>query len=173
MDIRPMRPTDWARVAEIYAQGLTTHQATFETSVPTYEEWDATHLPSCRLVAIAGDDVVGWAAVSPVSRRAVYRGVVEASVYVDEDQRGGGIGGALLDALIAASEDHGIWTLQASVFPENEASLLLLQSRRFRLVGNRSRIGMHHGRWRDTALLERRSSMVGMEDSPRDSSMRT
>ncbi len=162
MDIRLMRPEDWPRVAEIYAQGLRTGQATFEATVPTYEEWDGGHLPNCRLVAVVGDDVVGWAAVSPVSRRAAYRGVVEATVYVAEDHRGGGIGGALLDALILTSEDEGIWTLQGSVFPENEASLLLLQSRRFRMVGNRSRIGMHEGRWRDTVLLERRSTRVGV-----------
>jgi len=162
MDIRPMRPDDWERVGEIYAQGLMTGQATFETSVPTYEEWDATHLSSCRLVAVDDGRVIGWAALSPVSSRAVYRGVAEASAYVAADYRGGGIGGRLADALISASEDEGIWTLQASVFPENETSLLLLQSRRFRIVGHRIRIGRHEGQWRDTVLLERRSTGVGV-----------
>jgi L-amino acid N-acyltransferase YncA len=161
MDIRPMLPDDWPRVAEIYTQGLATGQATFETSVPSREEWDAAHLANCRLVAHSDGDVIGWAALSPVSRRPVYRGVVEASVYVGKDHRGAGIGGRLLDALIEASEKVGIWTLQASVFPENEASLLLLQSRGFRLVGNRVRIAQHEGRWRDTVLLERRSGVVG------------
>ncbi len=162
MDIRPMRADDWERVAAIYAQGLTTGQATFETSVPTYEEWDATYLPSCRLVAVDDERVIGWAALSPVSSRAVYRGVAEASTYVAADHRGGGIGGRLADALISASEDEGIWTLQASVFPENEISLLLLQSRRFRIVGHRIRIGRHDGQWRDTVLLERRSTRIGV-----------
>lgn len=161
MDIRPMQPEDWPSVAGIYAEGLTTGQATFETSVPTFEAWDAAHLATCRLVGEIDGKVIGWAAVSPVSRRPVYRGVAEASVYVGEGHRGAGAGGALLDALIAASEDAGIWTLQASVFPENETSLLLLQSRRFRMVGNRSRIARHEGVWRDTVLLERRSDIVG------------
>jgi phosphinothricin acetyltransferase len=162
MDIRPMQRDDWARVAEIYAQGLTTGQATFETSIPTQDEWDANHLPSCRLVAVVDGEVIGWAALSPVSRRVVYQGVAEASVYIAEGHRGVGAGGVLLDALIEASEQAGIWTLQASVFPENETSLLLLQSRRFRMVGNRTRIALHEGRWRDTVLLERRSTRVGV-----------
>jgi L-amino acid N-acyltransferase YncA len=162
MDIRAMQPTDWERVAEIYEEGLATGQATFETSVPTYEQWDATHLPACRLVADDDGDVIGWGALVPVSKRSVYEGVAEASVYMAEGHRRRGIGGALLDALIEASENEGIWTLQASVFPENEASLLLLQSRRFRMVGNRVRIARHNGRWRDTVLLERRSTRVGV-----------
>jgi L-amino acid N-acyltransferase YncA len=156
-----MATGDWPRVAEIYEEGLATGQATFETSVPSHEGWDATHLTTCRLVAVESGQVIGWGALSPVSARDVYRGVMEASTYVAADSRGHGVGGALLDALIEASENEGIWTLQASVFPENEASLLLLQSRRFRIVGNRSRIGMHEGRWRDTVLLERRSNIVG------------
>jgi L-amino acid N-acyltransferase YncA len=162
MHIRPMQPDDWERVSEIYAEGLATGEATFETSVPSSEAWDAAHLPSCRLVAVEDGEVVGWAALSPVSGRVVYRGVAEASTYVAAGTRGRGIGGVLADALIAASEEEGIWTLQASVFPENESSLLLLQSRRFRIVGNRVRIGVHEGRWRDTVLLERRSTRVGV-----------
>jgi len=161
MDIRPMHPDDWPRVAQIYADGLATGQASFETTVPSYEDFDAAHLERCRLVAIDAGEIVGWGALSPVSQRPAYRGVAEASVYVARDHRGEGIGGLLLDALIEASETEGIWTLQASVFHENEASLLLLQSRRFRVVGNRSRIAQHHGQWRDTALLERRSDSVG------------
>ena len=162
MQIRSMQNGDWPRVAEIYEEGLATGQATFETTVPTYEQWDAAHLPGCRLVADDDGDVIGWGALVRVSKRSVYKGVAEASVYIAKDHRARGIGGDLLDALIEASESEGIWTLQASVFPENEASLLLLQSRRFRMVGNRVRIARHDGRWRDTVLLERRSTRVGV-----------
>ncbi|NIA25066.1 MAG: GNAT family N-acetyltransferase [Gammaproteobacteria bacterium] len=162
MYIRSMLPEDLEHVVAIYAEGLVTGQATFETSVPSPEAWEATHLPSCKLVAVDEDTVIGWAALSAVSNRCVYGGVAEASTYVAADRRGQGVGGALLDALITASEDEGYWTLQASTFPENESSLLLLQSRRFRIVGNRIRIGQHEGHWRDTVLLERRSTRVGV-----------
>lgn len=162
MQIRPMLPEDWERVATIYAEGLDTGQATFETTVPTRQEWEAAHLPSCRVVAVDDDEVVGWSALSPVSGRHVYEGVAEASTYVAAGRRQQGVGGALLDAVIEASEAEGIWTLQASTFPENLPSLLLLQSRRFRIVGNRIRIGKHQGHWRDTVLLERRSTKIGV-----------
>jgi L-amino acid N-acyltransferase YncA len=162
MQIRPMQNADWPRVAEIYEEGLATGQATFETTVPSFEQWDAVHLPTSRLVVDEDGDVIGWGALIPVSKRPVYKGVAEASVYIAKAHRGSGIGGELLDALIESSENEGIWTLQASVFPENEASLLLLQSRRFRMVGNRVRIARHNGRWRDTVLLERRSTRVGV-----------
>jgi phosphinothricin acetyltransferase len=153
-----MLPTDWHRVREIYAQGIATNQATFETTVPEWPEWDAKYLPAPRLVA-RGADVIGWAALSRVSSREVYRGVCEVSIYVAAEARGQGAGRALLEELITQSEAAGIWTLQASVFPENEASVTLHLRHGFRLVGRRERIAKHHGKWRDTVILERRSNL--------------
>lgn len=153
-----MRERDWPAVRAIYQEGIATGQATFETAAPEWEVWDAGHRPDCRLVARQGEQVIGWAALSPVSRRAVYRGVAEVSIYVAETARGRGVGRALLAALIEASEAAGVWTLQASVFSENEASVALHLSWGFRVVGRRERIGLHHGVWRDTLMLERRSS---------------
>jgi len=160
--IESMRAEDWTDVRNIYEEGIATGQATFETSVPEWEQWDAGHLAICRLVARAGDDVVGWAALSPVSRRHVYRGVAEVSVYIAAQARGHGIGSRLLRAVIEASERAGIWTLQSSTFPENAASLALQQRHGFRIVGRRERIACHEGRWRDTLLLERRSTTAGV-----------
>ncbi|HVR43895.1 MAG TPA: GNAT family N-acetyltransferase [Thermoanaerobaculia bacterium] len=157
--IRPMRNDDWPALAAIYEAGLATGQASFETTVPEWEAWSASHHQHCRLVAESGRGIVGWAALSPVSSRAVYAGVAEVSVYVAERERG--VGGALLDAIIAASEQSGIWTLQSATFPENEASVRLQLSRGFRIVGRRERIGRHRGVWRDTVILERRSPLVG------------
>ena len=151
-----MSREDWRTVARIYEHGLETGLATFETHSPSWEEWDAAHLDRPRLVAELDGEVVGWVAVSPVSRRAVYRGVVEHSVYVAEEARGRGVGRALLEALVAAAPEHGIWTIQTSIFPENEASLALHQAVGFRVVGRRERIGQLHGVWRDTTLLELR-----------------
>lgn len=159
--VKEMQPQHWNAVRRIYEEGIAGGHATFETTAPDYEKWDASHLPECRLVAVAEGHVVGWAALSPVSRRAVYRGVAEVSVYVAGDWHGLGIGKRLLQSLIHASEDAGIWTLQAGLFPENEASLGLHLACGFRLVGRREKIGQHHGRWRDTLLLERRSRRVG------------
>jgi phosphinothricin acetyltransferase len=159
--ITDMRTSHGPEVLRIYREGIATGQATFETNVPAWDAWDADHLRFARLVAEVAEEVVGWAALSPVSRRQVYRGVAEVSVYVDERWRGRAIGRALLERLIAAAEANGIWTLQASIFPENTASLALHQELGFRLVGRRERIGQHHGIWRDTLLLERRSSAVG------------
>lgn len=154
--IRTLTSADWPAVARIYEQGLATGTATFETTVPSWEEWEAAHLPEPRLVADLDGAVAGWLAVSPVSRRAVYRGVVEHSVYVAGDARGRGVGRALLDALVRAAPRHGIWTIQTSIFPENEASLALHRAAGFRDVGRRERIGQLHGEWRDTLLLELR-----------------
>lgn len=156
--IDQMQPSDWEQVREIYLQGIRTGQATFETQAPSWESWDEGHLPFARLVIREGDAVLGWAALSPVSKRRVYRGVAEVTVYVAEEARGKGIGRALLEALIAASEAKGIWTLQASIFPENVASVELHGRCGFREVGRRERIAMLHNTWRDTLLLERRSS---------------
>jgi L-amino acid N-acyltransferase YncA len=148
-----MTPDDWPEVRRIYEEGIATGQATFETEAPDWATWDAAHHPAPRLVA-RDDKIIGWAALSPVSRRAVYRGVAEVSVYVSE--RGRGVGDALLGALIEAATDF--WTLQASVFPENEASVKLHLKHGFRVVGRREKIAQHHGIWRDTLLLERRES---------------
>jgi L-amino acid N-acyltransferase YncA len=154
--IRPLLPSDWPAVAAIFAEGIATGDATFETTVPAWEEWDTRHLPEHRFVAEIDGEVVGWIAVVPYSSRAVYRGVGEESVYVAERARGLGVGRELLAALIANAPDGGLWTLQAGVFPENEASLALHRAHGFRVVGTRERIGELGGIWRDVVLLELR-----------------
>jgi L-amino acid N-acyltransferase YncA/ubiquinone/menaquinone biosynthesis C-methylase UbiE len=161
--IRPMRAADAAGVLAVYQAGLDTGQASFETTAPAWEAFDAGKLPLHRHVAAdaATGQVLGWAAASPVSSRCVYAGVIEHSVYVDPGQHGRGIGGALLGALIASSEDADVWTVQSGVFPENAASLRLHERAGFRVVGIRERVGCHHGRWRDVALIERRSRVAG------------
>lgn len=159
-----MRPEDWPAVSTIYREGIAAGDATFETEVPPWEQWDRVHLGICRLVARWGSEVVGWAALTPVSGRCVYAGVAEVSVYVDEALRGRGIGVQLLRALVRSSELEGIWTLQAGIFPENEASVRMHERCGFRLVGRRERLGKVNGRWRDVLLLERRSRVVGSDD---------
>lgn len=156
-----MTEADWVDVRSIYKEGIATGQATFETAAPEWPAWDAAHRPDARLIARLGEEVVGWAALSPVSDRCAYGGVAEVSVYVAGASRGLGIGQALLKALITASEAAGIWTLQAGIFPENEASVRLHRSCGFREVGRRERLGRLHGLWRDVLLLERRSEVVG------------
>ncbi len=158
-----MTPTDWDDVAEVYGEGIAAGNATFEAQVPSWEQWDASHLAACRFVARDGGVLLGWAALSPVSRRPCYRGVAEVSVYVREAARGRGVGRALLEHLVEASEHAGIWTLQGSTFPENGASLRLQTACGFRVVGRRERIAQLHGRWRDTVLTERRSRRVGAQ----------
>jgi L-amino acid N-acyltransferase YncA len=162
IEIRPLLEEDWPTVRTIYAEGIAMGNATFETEPPEWEKWNAGHLPKARLAAVRGGRVVGWAALSPVSGRCVYAGVAEVSVYVAEGMRGKGVGKVLLQALIAESEAGGMWTLQAGIFPENEASLALHQGCGFRIVGRRERIGKMGGRWRDVLLLERRSAVVGV-----------
>jgi len=154
--VRSFAMKDWHRVQEIYGQGLATGKATFETRVPEWDEWHRTHLPVCRLVAVVQGTVVGWAALSPVSDRCAYGGVAEASVYVASEARGRGWGTRLLQALVEASEEEGLWTLQAGIFPENDVSLRLLRRCGFRIVGLRERLGKLGGQWRDVLLLERR-----------------
>lgn len=156
-----LHPEHWDDVARIYAEGIATGQATFETETPTWDTWDAAHLDIGRLVARKGDEIVGWAALGRISDREVYRGVAEVSVYVGDDHRGEGVGSLLLACLIEESEQEGIWTLQAGIFPENTASVRLHEKLGFREVGLRERIGRLHGRWRNVVLLERRSRVVG------------
>ena len=158
--VSPMYPTDWPAVAAIYAEGMATGNATFETDVPPWDQWNQAHLETCRFVARIQGDIVGWAALSRVSQRAVYSGVAEVSVYVASRAQGRGVGRSLLEALVGASEQAGIWTLQAGIFPENDASLRLHEACGFRVVGRRERIGRLHNVWRDTLLLERRSPLI-------------
>ena len=160
--VERMLPEHWPEVRAVYLEGLATGDASFETDAPGWELFDASHLPCCRLVALEGETVAGWAALSPVSRRKVYEGVAEVSVYVGAAFRGRGLGRILLEALVRASESEGIWTLQAGIFPENVASVALHESCGFRVVGRRERVGKLRGRWRDTVLLERRSRTVGV-----------
>jgi phosphinothricin acetyltransferase len=162
--IDTLRSDDWPAVASIFAEGIATGCATFETVVPSWRDWNAAHLPAPRLVARdANGHVVAWAALVPASRRACYAGVAELSVYVAARARGKGVGRALLDALVAASEAAGFWTLQAVVFPENGASIALHARCGFRLVGRRERIARNGSHWQDTLLFERRSSRSGVE----------
>jgi L-amino acid N-acyltransferase YncA len=161
--IRSMDDSDRERVLSIYEEGIRTGNATFETSAGSWEQWDAGHLKSPRLVAESAEEVVGWAALSPVSGRCVYGGVAEVSVYVSSAARGKGIGVALLTRLTEESEKHNIWTLQAGIFPENEASIKIHEKAGFRTVGIREKLGKMDGRWRDVVLMERRSEKVGVE----------
>jgi phosphinothricin acetyltransferase len=158
--IRELVRLDWPDVARIYAEGIATGNATFETDVPDWDAWDGVHLHHPRLVGTVGGEIVAWAAVAPVSARPVYSGVAEISLYVSESARGQGIGTTLLGQFIAVADAAGIWTLETSVFPENEASLRLLERSGFRVVGRRKRIGQMNGQWRDTLLLERRSEVI-------------
>jgi len=156
-----MQASDWPAVKAIYLEGIATGLATFETEAPTWAHWDQSHLAYGRLIAGKGNEVIGWAALSPVSQRKAYAGVAEVSVYVAASNRGSGVGRALLERLINESETHDIWTLQAVVFPENAATLALHKRFGFLEVGRRERIGKLNGIWRDTILLERRSKIIG------------
>jgi phosphinothricin acetyltransferase len=155
--IGKMSPDSWSEVAGIYLAGILTGNATFETKVPDWDSWDKSHRKDCRLVAMIGDKIVGWSALSNVSERCVYSGVSEVSIYVDLDYHGQGIGNLLMEALIKESESAGIWTLQAGIFPENIGSIRLHQKHGFRIVGTREKIGKMHDAWRDVVLMERRS----------------
>ena len=155
--LEPMAGGDWPAVREIYAEGIATGNATFETEAPSWERWDASHLPEHRLVARLGGRVAGWAALSPVSERCAYAGVAENSVYVASWARGRGVGFALLSTLIAGADAKGIWTVQTGIFPENTASIALHQRCGFRIVGTRERLGRLGDQWRDVLLMERRA----------------
>ena len=160
MEVVERRAEHWPDVARIYAEGIATGNATFESSVPDWERWDASHLPEHRFVALVDGRVVGWIAASAVSDRCVYGGVVENSIYVGADARGKGVGRALLERLIDSTERAGVWTIETGIFPENEASIRLHERAGFETVGVRKRLGKHNGVWRDVVLLERRSDKV-------------
>jgi L-amino acid N-acyltransferase YncA len=162
LKIEDMRADDWPAMRAVYADGIATGQATFETEPPSWETWDGEHLHECRLVARRDGRVVAWAALAPVSSRHVYRGVAEVSMYVAASERGSGVGKALGQALVAASERAGIWTLEGWIFPENRASLALCESFGCRVVGVRERLGKMGDRWRDVLLVERRSGTTGV-----------
>ncbi|AEV28549.1 sortase-like acyltransferase [Sphaerochaeta pleomorpha str. Grapes] len=154
---RTMVKEDWAAVSRIYQQGIDTNLATFQTVCPTFDEFDKAHLPFCRFVAESKQTVVGWAVLSPISSRYVYRGVAEVSVYIDEKERNRGVGKALLHLLVEESEKQGIWTLQSSILSENKASIALHDRCGFRLVGRREKIARdRNGNWKDTFLMEKR-----------------
>ncbi len=161
--IDAMVPADWPNVSSIYLEGIASGNATFETLAPTWEEWDRAHLPFARLVARQGRTISGWAALSRVSQRTAYRGVAEMSVYVASWARGQRVGSELMKAAIEEAERAGIWTLQGSIFSENNASLRMCEAAGFRQVGYREKIGKLGGKWRDTVIVERRSKIVGTE----------
>jgi len=163
MEIVELMPLHWEAVKLIYLQGIATKQATFQTDAPSWEEWDKTHLPRFRYVAMVNNIIAGWAALTPVSGRCVYAGVTEVSVYIHESFRGRGVGKSLLQKLITETEKGNVWTLQAGIFPENLPSIALHEKLGFRQVGYRERIGKMDGVWRDTVLLERRSKITGQD----------
>ncbi|WP_313157580.1 GNAT family N-acetyltransferase [Sphingobacterium multivorum] len=161
MQYRNMLPLDWGSVKDIYLQGIATGDATFQKEAPDWEEWNNAHLPFGRIVALdETGEITGWAALSPISSRCVYAGVAEVSVYVATAHSGRKIGTGLLEALVVESEDRGIWTLQAGIFPENKRSIHIHEKNGFRVVGHREKIGQMDGIWRDTLLLERRSKII-------------
>lgn len=162
MDIELLIPDHWPQVRSIYEQGIATGNATFQASAPDWEEWDASHAKSSRIVALENNAVLGWAALTPVSGRCVYAGVGEVSVYVSPSAQGKGVGKALLQRLVSESEKAGYWTLQAGIFPENKASLKIHEDAGFKVLGVREKIGKMNGVWRDTVFLERRSQTVGI-----------
>lgn len=161
--IRNMESADWSEVSRIYEEGIETGYATFETAVPTYSDWDAAHISSCRFVAESSGKILGWAALSPVSGRCVYGGVAEVSIYVGENARGRGVGQGLMEALVNTSENEGFWTLQAGIFPENQGSISLHKKMGFRFLGRREKIGKLKGEWFDNLIFERRSKNVGVD----------
>lgn len=161
MSIRLFKPDDWKAVAGIYEQGLLTRNATFETEVPDYDSWIKRFHSQLLWVAVENNKVVGWAGLQPVSVRKVYEGVVEVTIYVHNAAAGKGIGTTLIKHLIEESEKAGIWTLYASIFPENTASIRLHVSHGFREIGYREKIAQLDGKWRNTVLFERRSKKVG------------
>jgi L-amino acid N-acyltransferase YncA len=162
MEIIAMLDSHWDAVKLIYTQGMATGNATFQTEAPTWEQWNNGHLMHSRIVAINNKEVVGWAALSPVSTRLVYAGVAEVSIYIADDNKGKGIGNLVLKELIFQSEVNGIWTLQAGIFPENIASVTLHIKNGFKVIGTKEKIGKMKNVWRDNFFLERRSKIIGI-----------
>lgn len=159
MNIRPLLQKDYTTCAQIYKEGMDTGMATFETQVPDWVSWDAKFLKSCRFVAVQGEEIVGWVALTRFSTREVYKGVVEVTLYISKTARGKGVGRALLIASIKESERAGFWTLQAKIFAQNEASMALFQKCGFKIVGVREKLAMRDGKWHDNVLLEKRSGL--------------
>ncbi|WP_062053799.1 GNAT family N-acetyltransferase [Aquimarina longa] len=151
---------DWSMISTIYQEGIDTGIATFETEVPSWKQWDNSHIKSCRIKAIVKEKILGWAALSPISKRKVYKGVGEVSIYVSKKYRGRGVGKLLLSQLIKESEQTGIWTLQASVFSNNNTSIILHKSLGFREIGYREKVAKLHNKWYDNTILERRSKKI-------------
>jgi len=162
--IDEMKETDWQEVRGIFEAGVRTGNATFEVKVPSWKEWDEKYLNVCRLVAKEGASVVGWAALLPASTKNAFSGVAELSIYIDPEHSGKGIGSMLLKELIKGSESSGFWTLQAGIFPENQASIHLHKKAGFRIIGTRERVGKLHGVFRDVVMMEKRSDAVGLDD---------
>jgi len=162
VNIRSLTKNDWPQVSQIYEEGIATKNATFEQTPPSWDEWDNSHLKKCRYVIEDNGKIVGWAALSPVSKRMVYQGVSEVSIYIRLTSNGKGYGKKLLNYLIEKSESLGIWTLQAGIFPENVRSIILHEKAGFRTVGIREKIGKMDGLWRDVVLMERRSKIAGL-----------
>jgi L-amino acid N-acyltransferase YncA len=162
MEIKPIQESDYFAIAKIYLQGIATGHATFQTEAPEWDAWNKSHLSFCRLAAFEGAEMLGWAALSPVSSRFVYGGVAEVSIYVASSARGKGIGKILFAQLIKESEENGLWTLQSGIFPENISSIKLHEEMGFRKIGYREKIGNMNGLWRDNVIMERRSKIVGV-----------
>ena len=160
--IREMSEHDSSRILEIYKMGLDTRNATFETLVPSWSDWDSKHHKHSRYVYVENDKIIGWVTLSPVSTRRVYEGVAEVTVYIDTNILGKGVGSLLMDKVIISSEKYGLWTLYSSVFPENIATIKLHKKYGFRIIGTRENIAQLDGKWRDTVLLERRSRIIGI-----------
>lgn len=158
-----MSATDWPKVADIYKQGIETGNATFQQTIPTWEEWNTAHVLNCRIVAVVDNEIAGWAALSSVSARDVYSGVAEVSVYVADKYRGEHIGSTLLESIITESEHYGFWTLQSGIFPENTASIAIHKKSGFREIGYREKVASMNNVWRNTVLFERRSTVAGVE----------
>lgn len=160
MKIRPLQKEDWKAVSRIYQEGMDTGIATFETQCPVWETWDSKFLKECRIVIEENNQILGWAALSPTSKRAVYKGVVEVTIYIDLSQTGKGVGSRLMNALVEASEKAGFWTLQSSIFSENKPSIQLHLKAGFRILGTREKIAKRDGIWKDTVFVERRSKLI-------------
>jgi len=162
--IDKMLSSDWEQVSNIYLEGINTGKATFQTGVPTFEDWNNGHVKSCRVVARLGNDVLGWGALSPTSSRCVYKGVAEVSIYIGENYRGKGIGRNLLKSLIELSEENGFWTLQSGIIRENVSSIKLHGKCGFREIGIREKVAkMKNGDWHDVVFMERRSTVIGVD----------